>query len=81
MKVISHLKFWAGIGIILIVFLSYFVKISVDSGTNYVVESSLLGTLIFHNAFILGLYILVSVSLIISGLQFKNKQHERRYKK
>ena len=75
MKITNHLLFWTGLVIILLLIIFYFVEVDVDSGTNYVVQTPLLGVIIFHNAFILGLYILISVSLIISGLQFKKQNN------
>jgi len=55
------------LGILLIA--SYFITINVDKGTNFIVNSSLLGYLIFYNPFILGIYILVILILILKGLK------------
>ena len=70
MRIISHARFWIGIGLLFFFFLAYFVPIPVDSGSNYYVLDTLLGILIFHNAFILGFYILVAAILGVSGIRF-----------
>lgn len=72
MKRKKSLSKWAGITIIALLVASYFIKVSADSGANYVVEEKLLGIIIFHNPFILGLYILIAIALIIKGA--KNKR-------
>jgi len=59
--------FWCGVILLVLLVLAYFIKFNVDSGDNYVVRDSLLGVLIFHNPFILGLYILIIVALLFRG--------------
>jgi len=59
------------LGILILLFLtaSYFIKIDLDSGANYNLETRLLAVLIFYNLFFLALYILIAVSLILIGLR------------
>jgi hypothetical protein len=63
-------KFYLYIGIFLSIFLfsSYFVKIEVESGANYTTLDKLLGIIIFHNPFILALYIVFCTILILKGI-------------
>jgi len=57
----------SGIFIFITLIMSYFIKINVDSGGNYTTSDTLLGILIFHNPFILALYVLIAIVLIIKG--------------
>ena len=59
--------FWTGIAILIVMVLTFFIKIEIDSGANYVTFTPLLGIIIFHNPFILGLYILIALVLIVRG--------------
>jgi len=68
MKIRRKGFFWSGIGVGLFLILSYFWKFEVDGGGNFVVRDSLLGIMIFHNVFVLALYILIVVVLIVRGL-------------
>ena len=70
MRITIHRKnyFFAGLGIILLMFFLYLIKIDVDSGANYIIKDSMLGIIIFHNPFILGLYILAAITLIVKGI-------------
>jgi len=70
-KIKIKLPFWFGVAIIILLVIGFFVKIKVDSGINFVTYDSLLGIIIFHNPFVLGLYILISVVLIVTGLKRK----------
>lgn len=63
----------SGIAIVLALFFAYFIKINIDEGTNYVVEDTILGIVIFHNPFVLGIYIIIAVALIVSGLTKRKK--------
>ncbi len=82
MKIGNKTCFWLGISALVIMIVAYFIPINVDSGSNYVVVDSILGILIFHNAFILGLYLLGTAVLIYIGLRRKNNYNsERRLKK
>ncbi len=65
----NKIYFWLGIFILLILIASYFLKINIDAGANYSVETRLLGILIFYKPYMLGLYILITVVLIIIGLK------------
>ena len=44
--------------------IAYFVPLDVETGGNYLVRDSLLGLMIFHQLWILGLYILIGLALI-----------------
>ena len=63
----KKVSFWSGIAILIVLVVGYFVKVRVDSGVNFIYLDSLLGIMIFHNPFILGLYILGAVVLIVKG--------------
>lgn len=71
MKIANKKYFFVGILIFLILILSYLVKFDIDAGSNYNVEERLLGIIIFHNPFILGIYILICIILIIRGFKLK----------
>ncbi|MBX4196720.1 hypothetical protein KW805_03975 [Candidatus Pacearchaeota archaeon] len=58
---------WMGIIILVFLGISYFIPLTIDSGANYNTTTPLLGILIFHNPFILGLYVLIAVVLIVKG--------------
>ncbi len=62
----------AGILLLIILTISYFINIDIEKGANYIVETSLLGVLIFYNPFILGIYILIGIIFIIkaTGISF-----------
>ena len=53
-------------GMIWLIFLlmAYFIPLDVETGGNYLVRDSLLGLMIFHQLWILGLYILIGLALI-----------------
>ena len=67
MKIQNKFKFYFGFFIGIFLLISYFINFDVDSGSNYIVKDSLLGVLIFHNPFILGIYVFIVVALILSG--------------
>lgn len=69
MKIKNKLSLWAGIIIFMALIASYFMKIKADNGGNYVIEDSLLGALIFHNPFVLGIYILIGIILLFKGIK------------
>ncbi|MEK6846884.1 MAG: hypothetical protein AABY16_01820 [Nanoarchaeota archaeon] len=69
MVLASKPKFFAGISIALILIISYFIKLNVEEGTNYQTSDTLLGILIFHNPFILLIYLSIATALIISGIK------------
>jgi hypothetical protein len=68
MKIKTH-YFYAGIIVLTFLGVSYFISFNVDTGNNYETYDSLLGIIIFHNPFILCLYILFSAVLIYNGLK------------
>ena len=57
-------KKYIGIGIVVLLILSYFIKIPIESGETYIVTDSLLGILIFHNIYILIIYSLIAIFFI-----------------
>lgn len=65
------LLFWIGIFILFLMGISYFISFPVDSGANYVVEDRLLGLLVFHNGFVLILYIAIALFLMLVGTFLK----------
>jgi len=69
MKLTSKPKFFTGIIILIILIISYFIKINVEIGANYKTLDTLLGAIIFHNPIILLIYIIISLALIL--LAFK----------
>lgn len=73
MKIKKKLFFWLGILILVVLGVSYFVNINVDTGGNYKVISPLLGVLIFYKVYILILYILIALGFIFIGLKKKKK--------
>lgn len=58
-----------GAALAIFLFLSYFIKINVDSGANYITKDSLLGVIIFHNIFVLIIYILIIVFLLYKSIK------------
>ena len=66
----SKLKFWFGVGILILLIVSYFIEIEVnDLGS--ITETSLLGLLIFYNQIVLVFYVLIALWLIFKGLKIK----------
>ena len=63
--------FFLGILIFLVLILSYLIKFDIDAGANYNIEERLLGVIIFHNPFILGIYLLIGIILILRGIIYK----------
>lgn len=72
MKIARKGYFWTGLAILLLSVIFYFIRFQVDSGSNYITYDSLLGVIIFHNPFLLGLIVLIIVVLIAKG--FKKKK-------
>ena len=66
MKKILYLT--SGVFILLVLAVSYFINVNAEEGGNYVIQTPLLGILIFHNPLILTLYIIIVVYLIIRGI-------------
>jgi hypothetical protein len=69
MKISKKWFFWIGIGLLILLPVSYFIKFKIESGADYILYDSLLGIIIFHNPFILGLYALIVISFIVAGLK------------
>lgn len=63
------------VGAAWLVFLAvaYFIPIDVETGGNYLVRDSLLGMMIFHNLYLLALYVLLGVLLFASNKILKIK--------
>lgn len=72
-KLTSGWKFKTGIAIIGILIVSYFIKLEVDSGSNYITTQSLLAKLIFENPIILVIYILVALYLIVQDMMMRRR--------
>jgi len=60
----SNIKIKLGLTWIFILILSYFIKINVESGSNYNVEDRILYIIIFHNPYVLGIYLLLAIILL-----------------
>ena len=58
-----------GIVILMVLLISYFIRITKDIGSNYEVKDRLLGIFIFHNPFILALYALIASILLVKGMK------------
>ena len=71
MKIHRRGVFWTGVVIFIILLSGYFIKVELESGYNYSTQDSILGVLIFHNPFILAIYVLILVVLIVKGLSKK----------
>ncbi|MEK6915447.1 MAG: hypothetical protein AABW89_02815 [Nanoarchaeota archaeon] len=69
MNIANGKRFFLGIFILILLVTSYFIRFDSDYGSNYAVEDSLLGVLIFHNFFVLVLYFLISFLLILTGIK------------
>lgn len=63
--------FWTGFGILVFLAVAYFIRVPIEFGADYIVRSSLLGVLIFHNVFVFGIYVLVGLFFIWKGLKYK----------
>ena len=71
MQMTNKKYFFLGILIFLVLILSYLIKFDIDAGANYNIEERLLGVIIFHNPFILGIYLLIGIILILRGIIYK----------
>ncbi|MBI3334229.1 hypothetical protein HYZ97_01975 [Candidatus Pacearchaeota archaeon] len=54
-----------GACILFLLGISYFITLPSDSGSNFVTQERLLGVLIFHNPFVLGIYLVLALWLIL----------------
>ena len=68
MKVKNKKTFFVGVILLFALLASYFIKIEIDSGANFVTETRLLGILIFYNLYLLSFYILIGVVLVVIGI-------------
>ncbi len=71
MRIKKKLYFWIGIFILILMVLAYLYNVPVIGDYGYTVNDSLLGILIFHNPFVLGLYFLIVIVLIVIGIKGK----------
>lgn len=69
MKIANKKIFYSGLGILIFLLISYFIRFEVDSGSNYIVEDTLLGILIFHSLFIFIIYILIGAFFVFIGIK------------
>ena len=69
MRLSSKSRFYTGIAILIILIMSYFIKMSVESGSNYETQDTLLGILILHKPIFLIVYLIIAVILIITGIK------------
>jgi hypothetical protein len=67
-----------GIIILIFLFTSYFIKVEVDSGANFIIEDSILGIIIFHNILFLGIYVMCGIFLILIGLSRRKNEKKQR---
>ncbi len=68
---------YIGVGILLFLVIAYFIPVfyeEVEQGAMINVESLLLGEIIFHNPFVLGLYFLIAIFFIVQGV--KNQKND-----
>lgn len=63
-KKINLTLFTTGVTLTIFMFISYFIKLNIESGANYNVQDSLLGIIIFHNPIVLAIYVLIVITLI-----------------
>ncbi len=63
----NSIYLFSGIFILVFLGISYFINIDIETGANYLTQSSLLGYIIFYNPFILGIYILIAIYLMFLG--------------
>lgn len=69
----KKILFWIGISLAILMVLSYFIKVNIDSGANYLIEDSVLGIIIFHNILVFTIYIIILILLIVPFLINKFK--------
>lgn len=70
MKIKNKGLFYTSLGILCFMILSFFIKISYESGFNYEVQDSLLGILIFHNAYVLATYVIILALMFAKSVDF-----------
>ena len=64
----KRIFFIIGLTWLLVLGICYFVHIPIDEGANYITEDSLLGIIILHSPWILGIYIALGLLGIIVSL-------------
>lgn len=71
MKIKKNILLIAGFGILAVLLSSYFISINEvesEEGLILITKNNLLGIIILHNPFVLGIYILAAIVLIVKGL-------------
>ncbi|NCO11048.1 hypothetical protein CO038_02815 [Candidatus Pacearchaeota archaeon CG_4_9_14_0_2_um_filter_39_13] len=61
-------QFWLGTAILAILALAYLIKVPLESGASYTVNTRILSLLIFYNPIVLSAYIIIALILIIIGI-------------
>lgn len=64
---------YIGIAILSILLISFFIKIPIDSGANYITVSPLLGIIIFNSPIVLAAYIAIALFFIYKAFGKKIK--------
>lgn len=62
-------QFITGALIMIVLIISYFIRIPASSGESFITYSKLLGILIFYNPFILAAYVLIAIILIFKSFK------------
>lgn len=68
----KNTSLWAGVAILAILGMSYFITIT-KYGGNYEIEDKLLGIIIFHNLYVLIAYIAIALFFIIKWFMMLDK--------
>ncbi len=64
--------YWGiGLGILIILTIAYFIPVTVEDGANYETVTPLLGLIIFYNARILAIYIIIALLFMFLGLKHR----------
>lgn len=66
---IKKYYFFPGVIILIVILISYFTRIKVNSDINSITYDKLLGIVIFHNPFILLIYIVIAIILIVKSIK------------
>jgi len=64
----SNSSFYSGIAILIILTITYFIKVPTSVTTSSITYSPILAILIFHNPFILIIYFIITIALILKGI-------------
>jgi len=69
MKVRNKNLFWIGVGWLIFLLISYFIRFESESGSNFVTYDRLLGVLILHNVYLFASYVLIGLVLVWFGVK------------